>query len=160
MNDSMEVFDDLHLFLITLHCNINYFCLSRKFEKEYHCYHVAIVTYLVFSHPTNSWWSHHGVVANILNCDIVVNEIELQSRYYVHFRTNILEEMHSLPYPIGCWLDCITTVLFEGWPLYLVPKKDWYAIKQKHPNTSNVFFLGEFFTPALTDGFSLEFEWH
>ena len=29
-------------------------------------------------------------VANALDCDIVVSEFELQSRYYVHFRTNTL----------------------------------------------------------------------
>ena len=29
-------------------------------------------------------------VANVLNSDIIVNEFELQSRYEVHFRTNIL----------------------------------------------------------------------
>ena len=30
-----------------------------------------------------------GVVANVLQCDIVVSEYELQSRYYVHFYANI-----------------------------------------------------------------------
>ena len=29
-----------------------------------------------------------GVVINVLDSDIVVSEFELQSRYYVHFRTN------------------------------------------------------------------------
>ena len=29
-----------------------------------------------------------GVVANVMNCDIVVSEFELQSCYYVNFRTN------------------------------------------------------------------------
>ena len=28
-----------------------------------------------------------GVVANMLNCDIVVNEFKFESRYYVHFST-------------------------------------------------------------------------
>ena len=31
-----------------------------------------------------------SIVVNILNCDIVVSEFELHSRYYVHFRTNTL----------------------------------------------------------------------
>ena len=31
-----------------------------------------------------------GVVAKVLDCDIVRSEFELQSRYYVHFRTNTL----------------------------------------------------------------------
>ena len=31
-----------------------------------------------------------AVVANVLDCDIVVSEFELQSRYNVHFWTNII----------------------------------------------------------------------
>ena len=40
------------------------------------------------------------------DCGIVVNEIELQSRYYVHFRTNTLGKgMNSLILPaIGQWV--------------------------------------------------------
>ena len=33
------------------------------------------------------WW---GVVVNVLDCDIVVSEFELQSRYHVHIRINAL----------------------------------------------------------------------
>ena len=29
----------------------------------------------------------YSVVANVLNCNIVVSELELQSRSYIHFRT-------------------------------------------------------------------------
>ena len=32
------------------------------------------------------------VVANVLNCDIVVSEFELKSCNYVHFQTNSLEK--------------------------------------------------------------------
>ena len=31
-----------------------------------------------------------GIVANVLDCGLEVNEFEFQSRYYVHFRTNNL----------------------------------------------------------------------
>ena len=31
-----------------------------------------------------------GIVTNVLDCDIVVNEFEPHSEYYVHFWTNIL----------------------------------------------------------------------
>ena len=34
--------------------------------------------------------SHYGIVANMPDCDIVVSEFELQSRYYIHFRANTL----------------------------------------------------------------------
>ena len=34
---------------------------------------------------------------NMLDCDIVLNKLNLQSRYYIHFQTNALEEgMNSL----------------------------------------------------------------
>ena len=31
----------------------------------------------------------HGVVANVLDCDITVSEFEIESCYYDHFWTNI-----------------------------------------------------------------------
>ena len=31
-----------------------------------------------------------GVMVNVIDCGIVVNEFEFQSRYYVHFRINTL----------------------------------------------------------------------
>ena len=31
-----------------------------------------------------------GVVVNVLNCNIVVSKFKLQSRYYIHFRSNII----------------------------------------------------------------------
>ena len=32
--------------------------------------------------------SPHGIVANVLDYDFVVSKFELQSHYFVHFRTN------------------------------------------------------------------------
>ena len=34
----------------------------------------------------------HGAGVNVLNSDIVINKFELQSSYYVQFRTNTLGE--------------------------------------------------------------------
>ena len=34
----------------------------------------------------------HCVVANVLDCDIVVSEFEHQSDYHIHFRTNTPEK--------------------------------------------------------------------
>ena len=43
------------------------------------------------------WGSLHGVVANVMDCDIVVSDFDLQSCCYVHFRTNTLGKgMNSL----------------------------------------------------------------
>ena len=39
--------------------------------------------------------SSRGVVENILDWDIVISEFELQSHYYVHFRTIYLWERHE-----------------------------------------------------------------
>ena len=44
--------------------------------------------------------SSRVVVANVMECDIVVNEFELQEfyRYYFHFQTNTIWERYELPY--------------------------------------------------------------
>ena len=34
--------------------------------------------------------SHSGVVANELDCDLIVNEFKLQLYYYIHFQTKTL----------------------------------------------------------------------
>ena len=39
--------------------------------------------------------SHCGVAVNVLDYNIVVSEFDLQLHYYVHFRTNTLEEMYK-----------------------------------------------------------------
>ena len=36
--------------------------------------------------------SAHCVVANVLDCDIVVSKFKLQLHHYIHFRTNTLEK--------------------------------------------------------------------
>ena len=35
----------------------------------------------------------YDVMAQVLNCDLEVSKFELQSFYYVHFRTNTLEKV-------------------------------------------------------------------
>ena len=39
-----------------------------------------------------------GGVAKVLHCDFVVNELDLQSSYYVHFRTDTLTEKFEPPH--------------------------------------------------------------
>ena len=58
-----------------------------------------------------------GIVANVLDCDIVVSEFEIQLRDYFYFRTNTLRKCinsFSLPTP-SYWLNCIPIVLLQGW---------------------------------------------
>ena len=45
-----------------------------------------------------------GVVANVLNYDIVISELELQSHYSIHFRTNTRGKHWEPPYPIQLWV--------------------------------------------------------
>ena len=41
--------------------------------------------------------SLRSVVANVMDCDIIVSEFEIQSRYYVQFRTNSLKKGMDFP---------------------------------------------------------------
>ena len=45
--------------------------------------------------------SFSGVVANLLDCGIVVSEFELQSHYYIHFRTDALAKVRTPFLPEG-----------------------------------------------------------
>ena len=53
----------------------------------------------------------HGLVTNMLDCDIVVSEFEVQSRYNVHFRTNTLRKVMNPLIPLNYELNSTTTVL-------------------------------------------------
>ena len=48
-----------------------------------------------------------------LDCSIIAREFELQSRYYVHFRTNTLEKDMNPLYPPIYGLDSSTTLLLK-----------------------------------------------
>ena len=45
--------------------------------------------------------SPRRVVINLLDCDIVVNEFKLQSRYSVHLFVYYSWERYETPYPSG-----------------------------------------------------------
>ena len=56
-----------------------------------------------------------GVGLNVVDCDSGVSEFELQSPWYVHFRTNTLEKgMNPLIHP-SYGLNSPTTVLLPKW---------------------------------------------
>ena len=44
-----------------------------------------------------------GVVASVLNCEMVISRFELQSSYYVHSRTNTFEERYEPPLSLQLW---------------------------------------------------------
>ena len=69
------------------------------------------------------------VEANVLNRDILVSEFELQSCYYIHFRTNIHGKGMNLLFPLSYGLNSSTTVILQGWIWHKITHKGWYAIK-------------------------------
>ena len=54
----------------------------------------------------------HDVMVKALAGGIIVSEFELQSCYYIHFRTNTLGKGMNPPYPPNYGLNSITAVLF------------------------------------------------
>ena len=52
-----------------------------------------------------------GVIVKALDCDLNVSEFELQSFFYVHFRTNTLEKSMNLLIPAVS--DKIVLLLFS-----------------------------------------------
>ena len=75
----------------------------------------------------NKWC---GVVANVLDCDIVVCEFEHQSCYWIHFRTNTTGKgMNHPSYPTRCGLHTNSYVL----------RKEWIKQANKIRETPNFF---------------------
>ena len=59
-----------------------------------------------------------GVMVKALVCGIAVNEFELQSCYYVHFRTNSHGKGMTPPNPPSYGLNSTTAILLEVWLLH------------------------------------------
>ena len=60
-------------------------------------------------------WSLRDVVANVLDNNVVVSEFELQSRYYVHFRMDIVGKVWIPLSPPSNELDNTAIVLLQAW---------------------------------------------
>ena len=56
-----------------------------------------------------------GLMATKLDCDIVVSEFEIQSRYYVHFRTNTPGKDMNPLMPQSYGLNSISTIFLQRW---------------------------------------------
>ena len=59
-------------------------------------------------------WNSYSIIANVLDCDIIVNEFEPQSRNYIHFQINTLRKgMNPLILPLmnEISLHCSSTKL-------------------------------------------------
>ena len=55
------------------------------------------------------------VIANMLDCNIIVSMFKHQLVCYVHFQTNILGERHELLYPSSYGLNNTTIILLQRW---------------------------------------------
>ena len=77
----------------------------------------------------SSW----GSVSNLLDCDILVKQFELQSSYYVHFRTNTCRKRKdSFDLLPSFGLNNTTTVFLQGCIWHKITHEDYYAIKRKN----------------------------
>ena len=53
-------------------------------------YGISTLAPYLISNPLYMSWFPRGVMVKAIDCEIVVSEFVLQSRYYVHFRANTL----------------------------------------------------------------------
>ena len=59
------------------------------------------------------WESPHGVVANVLDCNIVVSRFEFQLCYYIQFRFNTFGKSMNFVISTSYRLNCTTAVLSQ-----------------------------------------------
>ena len=71
-----------------------------------------------------------GVVANVLDCNIVVSEFKLKSHYCVDFKINTHGKDIKPSYTPSYMLNSTTTVQLKGWIWHLIPHAGGYDIKK------------------------------
>ena len=64
-----------------------------------------------------------GVVANVLVCNIVVSEFELQFGCYIHLRTKNPWIRHELSYPTNNELNSTTLFFYKDYFRFKYPKR-------------------------------------
>ena len=67
------------------------------------------------AYQESSGSSPHDVVANMLDCDIIVNKFKLHSCYYVHFQANTLGKGMNILILPSYVLNSTTTVFLQEW---------------------------------------------
>ena len=70
-----------------------------------------------------------GMVTNVLDCDIIVNQFEPLSCYFIYFLTNTLGKGIN-PFLTCCRLNITTTVFLQSWLWHLFTHEDGFTIKQ------------------------------
>ena len=61
---------------------------------------------------SNIWESFCGVVANVLDCNIVVSEFELQSHSHAHFMTNNIRQSWNILFPTSAMGEIAPQLFF------------------------------------------------
>ena len=80
-----------------------------------------------------------------VDCDIVVNEFELQSRYYVHFRTIILWKGTNFLNPaIIAWIVPLPSFWMNGFGIKQPTKVDMPLNKETKPEMTEIFSSEQF----------------
>ena len=72
-----------------------------------------------------------GVMAKLLDCDIVLSEFDLHSRCYIHFRTNTLGKGMNPLIPTAMEWNSVINVQQE-WLWHWITNEVWYDIKQRN----------------------------
>ena len=80
-------------------------------------------------------------MANVLDCDIVVSEFELQSRYNIHFHTNTFWKGMTPSYSPRYGLNSTTTVLLQGRAWRQITHEVWYNIKQRNQTNKDYHII-------------------
>ena len=86
---------------------------NKQFNILYKIQNTTAICNILILISINDGESSRSAVANGLDCDIVGSEFELQSRYYVHFRTNTLEKDMNPHYP--SYKINSTIIILEGY---------------------------------------------
>ena len=73
-----------------------------------------------------------GIMANVLDCNIIVKEFKLQSCYYIYFQTQEKYKITDYPSP-SYRLNSVTAVLLQGWLWHWITHQVWCTIKTKKP---------------------------
>ena len=132
--ESWSVSTSWTVFLIQACCDKHFFGLFvnifflLKHASPYH--YIFCKFHMHFSATKNLVGSPHGIVVNVLDCSIVISKFELKSHYFVHFQSNILGEGMD-PLIHLCILNCITSILLQGWIWHWITPEGWYAIKHR-----------------------------
>ena len=104
-----------------------------------------------------------GVVANLLDYDIIVSKFELQSSQYIHFRTNTLGSILNPLIPSD--MDLIVSLLcfyMDGLGIEESTMVDKLLNKENkyNRNSDEILTISTYFKPPQKGGYMSGVKWH